>query len=123
MKSSKLIELFHAQVQTLAITMNPEPFYALEDAATAILFGDDQFKVDYRKNRVRLPDVGWLDLGEPLPKDEKPDVVAVVQADGGFELQFLFTDNPFDPEGTELPVKNGAVVATPHALVDQYLKK
>ena len=61
----------------------------------AILYGSDQFKVDWKRSRIRMAGM-WIPCGNLDPKSPSPDWVAMItEPEGKFSI-VLGQGSPFD---------------------------
>jgi len=81
----------------------------------ATLFGSDQFELDASLNRVKLPEIGWVDVYNPVPNPKRVAWVALFKSQAGFEVAFGQRGvSPYSNEAAEfLPVVDGVILAMP----------
>ncbi len=104
MKSQELISLFEEHLKDFRAV----PVDDNDNITT--LYSSEDVKLDRRKNRIRLPMIGWVDMERKISKKLSFGWVAVYQLDGKFNLM-MGSGNPF--ASNDLPKKNGIVVAVP----------
>lgn len=81
----------------------------------AILFGMDEVKVDYRKNRIRFPESGWVECPGLLTAKDPLDWVALRQHAETWSV-ILGNGSPYEGHHPGLPTKNGVIMAMPAAV-------
>lgn len=87
MKAKSLMKAFLTHIQS-----NPDSF----DKAlpNAIIYGKDEFKVDYKKKALRVDGVGWIPC-ESLLNTDNPEWLALFNV-GDKIIMDLGRGNPFD---------------------------
>lgn len=104
MKSQELISLFEDYIT------ESRPVHADNKDNITTLYASEDVKLDRRKNRIRLPILGWIDMGSKIPKKLSFEWVAVYKLDEDYAMT-MGTNNPFF--SNDLPKKNGMVIAVP----------
>lgn len=112
MKAKELENLF-------LVELNKDGRSFLEkDDPSAILFGTDQFKINFKKEKVFIPGINWTKVPgiNKLSRFDRKNIdwVAVVSDHINYNI-VLGASNPYE-DTDNLPVKNGHVVAIPSSL-------
>lgn len=106
MKTKKLVELC-----SIYYEIRPMPKPTDRDRA-AILFGTDDVKLDYRRNKVRLPDIGWVDAQGLQGAKHAIEWIAVLE-EGDAWVVLAGAGSPYDGTNPVLPRKDGVILAMP----------
>ncbi len=88
------------------------------DEDPIILYGSDYFKIDKVKNRIRLPEAGWVDMHTDMKNIKTKDIKWVAVTKRGTE-EYIFTGDydPFEKkEGYDCPLWDGEdFIAVPYS--------
>jgi hypothetical protein len=113
MKSKRLVSMFFEHVGSPALDPDCDMLQAGENPA--MLFGTDEFKVNLRKQAIRFDGIGWIScpgIDRLVPRLEWAGIMKDAE---GWSVVFG-EGNPYAAIDSGLPIKNGRVIAVPHAL-------
>jgi hypothetical protein len=85
----------------------------------ALLFGTDEIKIDWVKNRVKIPEMGWVPTNQPAGTLGKFEWAAMIYKEDQWQL--VLSDAPLFTEAVNgvLPSKNGVFLAFPSQRVKE----
>lgn len=87
MKAKSILKSFVSYIQSHPDSYDP-------NIQNAVLYGTDEFKIDYKKRAIKLSSIGWIDC-PTLADTDNPDWITLFMMGGKFVLD-LGNGNPFD---------------------------
>lgn len=106
MNSKRLVELYLESLGPGTPTLD-------DDDYPALLFGTDEFKINRRRQTIKIPGLGTVSYAGPVK--ERPEWVALVRDSDGWSALFG-SGNPYEHINGDFPMKNGRVIALPNAV-------
>ncbi len=98
--------------------------YATIENTPAVIYGNDEFKIDIKKNRIRLPDLGWLETENMNLDCSLKDIkwIAIKKENGNYNIIAAIGINPYDEIDENPLYENNQVFAVPASLKIEQLQ-
>ena len=91
--------------------------YATKDDPSVVVYGKDEFKIDEKKNRIRIPIIGWIKIETLDFKLKDVSWIAIKYKGNEYSLIFASGFSPYDEIEKNDLYENGEIFAVPYSIM------